>query len=132
MYITEFNPLKHTAIALSFMGANPFAIVVSAADGSPFATHNPMLVNEAAGGALLRGYVSGLNSRWKTLQDGPESIVIFHGPHAYISPSLYDLRKIVPTWNYAAVHAYVRSRVFGKSEQLVEGPLETIAVFEST
>ena len=112
------------------MQANAFAIVISAGEGSPFATHIPVLATEAAGGIRLRGHVARANPHWKLLEQGRETLVIFHGPHAYISPSLYGSRESVPTWNYAAVHAYGRARVFEEAEPLTEVLLETIAIFE--
>ncbi|HEX5411697.1 MAG TPA: FMN-binding negative transcriptional regulator [Terriglobia bacterium] len=130
MYIPEFNRLKDSATALAFMQANPFAIVVSAAGGSPFATHVPVLATDAAGGIRLRGHVARANPHWKFLEQERETLVIFHGPHAYISPSLYGSRESVPTWNYAAVHAYGRARVLEEPEPLTEILLETIAIFE--
>lgn len=130
MYIPEFNRLKDTAVAVAYMQANPFAIVVSSGEGSPFATHIPVLVTEAAGGILLRGHVARANSHWKILEQERETLTIFHGPHAYISPSLYGSRESVPTWNYAAVHAYGRARVFHDREALTDVLLETIAQFE--
>lgn len=130
MYIPEFNRLKDCATALGFMQANPFAIMVSAGEGSPFATHIPVLASEAAGEILLRGHVARANPHWKLLEQERETLVIFHGPHAYISPSLYGSRESVPTWNYAAVHAYGRARIFEEPEPLAEILLETIATFE--
>ena len=130
MYIPEFNRLKDAMVALRFMQANPFAIVVSSGDGIPIATHIPVLVTETAGGVLLRGHVARANPHWKMLEQEQETLVIFHGPHAYISPSLYGSRESVPTWNYAAVHTYGRVRVFHEPEPLTEVLLETIALFE--
>ena len=130
MYIPEFNRLKDTTRALAFMQQNPFAIVVSAGDGSPFATHIPLLVAESEGGMLLRGHVARANPHWEMLEQERETLAIFHGPHAYISPSLYGSQQSVPTWNYAAVHAYGRARVFHEPEPLTEVLLETITLFE--
>jgi transcriptional regulator len=130
LYIPEFNRLKDTGAALGFMRANPFAIVVSAGDGSPFATHIPVLATEAAGGIMLRGHVARANPHWNMLEQDGETLAIFHGPHAYISPGLYGSRESVPTWNYAAVHAYGQARIFHEAEPLTEVLLETIAVFE--
>ncbi len=130
MYIPEFNKLDDTATALAFMRANPFAIVVSAGEGSAFATHIPVIVAETEAGILLRGHVARANPHWKMMEQEQETLVIFHGPHAYISPSLYESRQSVPTWNYAAVHASGRARVFHDPEPLTEVLLETIAVFE--
>jgi transcriptional regulator len=130
LYIPEFNRLKDRALALAFMKANPFAIVVSAGEGSPFATHIPVLASEAAGEILLRAHVARANPHWKMLENGQETLVIFHGPHAYISPSLYGSRESVPTWNYAAVHACGSARIFQDPESVTEVLLETIATFE--
>jgi transcriptional regulator len=130
LYIPEFNRLKDTATALGFMRANPFAIVVSAAEGPPFATHIPVLVNEAAGGILLRGHLARANPHWKMLEQEQETLAIFHGPHAYISPGLYGSRESVPTWNYAAVHAYGHARVFHEPELLTDVLVETIGQFD--
>jgi len=130
LYIPEFNRLKDSATALAFMQANPFAIVVSAGEGSPFATHIPVLAAEAAGEVLLRGHVARNNPQWKLLEQERETLVIFQGPHAYISPSLYGSRESVPTWNYAAVHAYGRARIFEKPQLLTEVLVDTIAFFD--
>jgi transcriptional regulator len=130
LYIPEFNRLKDTAVALGFMQANPFAIVVSAGDGPPFATHIPVLVSEEDGGILLRGHLARANPHWKMLEQERETLAIFLGPHAYISPSLYASRESVPTWNYAAVHVYGQARVFHEAEPLTAVLIETIGQFD--
>jgi transcriptional regulator len=130
LYIPEFNCLKDTVVALGFMRANPFTIVVSTPEGPPFATHIPVLVSEAAGGILLRGHLARANPHWKVLVQERETLAIFHGPHAYISPTLYGSRESVPTWNYAAVHAYGHARVFHEAEPLANVLLEMIGQFE--
>ena len=130
MYIPEFNRLQDHAVALEFMRANAFAIVVSSGDGSPFATHIPVIIRESDGHILLRGHVARANPHWQLMEKEPETLVIFHGPHAYISPSLYGSRESVPTWNYAAVHASGRARICEEPEPLTEVLLETIAFFE--
>lgn len=112
------------------MKANPFAIMVSVSEGSPFATHIPVLVTEAAGGILLRGHVAWANPHWKMLEQERETLAIFHGPHAYTSPSLYASRESVPTWNYAAVHAYGHAHVFRDAEPLTDVLVETIGQLE--
>jgi len=105
MYIPEFNRVEDMAAAVAFMRANPFAILVSSCDEGPFATHLPVVISESGGKVVLRAHVAKANPHWKVL-DRQESLVIFHGPHAYVSPSLYEIRESVPTWNYATVHAY--------------------------
>src|SRR5262249_5781868 len=110
MYIAEFNRIEDRATALAFMHAHPFAILVSSTEHGPFATHLPVLIDDPAGQLRVRGHVAKANPHWRMLEN-QESLVIFPGPHAYISPSLYEIRESVPTWNYATVHVYGKARV---------------------
>jgi transcriptional regulator len=132
VYIPEFNRVEDRAVALAFMQANPFAILISATDEGPFATHLPILAREVEGQLQLRGHVAKANPHWKSISQARESLVIFHGPHAYISPSLYELRESVPTWNYAAVHVYGKGTVFTEEARLNEFLQELIAQFDSS
>ena len=113
MYIPEFNRIEDRLTALAFMRANPFAILVSDRDDGPFATHLPVAMQESNGPLLIRAHVAKANLHWKLFEQErqPDSLVIFHGAHAYISPALYENRESVPTWNYATVHAYGRGRL---------------------
>jgi transcriptional regulator len=130
MYIPEFNRVRDHTEIMSFVQANPFAILVTASDAGPFATHLPILAREAGDQILLHGHMAKANPHWELLQRGEESLTIFHGPHAYISPRLYESRDSVPTWNYATVHAYGRARPFSEPEQLMEEVREIINAFD--
>ena len=130
MYIPEFNRVRDLADAVSFVQANPFAILVSPSESGPFATHIPILAREADNQVVLHGHMAKANSHWGLLQGGQESLAIFHGPHAYISPSLYESRESVPTWNYAAVHVYGQARVITEPERLLEEVREIINRFD--
>lgn len=132
MYIPEFNRLEDRAVTLAFMQANPFAIMVSATDEGPFATHLPILAREVDGQLQLRGHVAKANPHWKSINQDQESLVIFHGPHAYISPSLYEIPESVPTWNYAAVHVYGKGSAFTDADQLTQFLQELIEQFDSS
>jgi len=132
MYIPEFNRQEDRSTALSFMRANPFAILVSNADGVPFATHVPVLIEEHADQLVVRSHMARANPHWKSMKEGEESLIIFHGPHAYISPSLYEIRESVPTWNYAAVHVYGEPTLFSGEEGLTETLNQMINTFESS
>jgi transcriptional regulator len=72
------------------------------------------------------------NAHWKSMKENDESLVIFHGPHAYISPSLYEIRESVPTWNYAAVHVYGEAALFSDEAGLHETLHRMINTFESS
>ena len=132
MYIPEFNRQEDRAATLSFMRANPLAILVSNAEGVPFATHLPLLIDEAGDDIVVQGHMAKANAHWKSLKEDQESLVIFHGPHAYISPSLYEIRESVPTWNYAAVHVYGEPTLFSDEAGLQATLHRMINTFESS
>ncbi len=114
------------------MRANPFAILISSTDAGPFATHLPLFVRAASGEEkiILRGHVAKANPHWRYLEQQPQCLTIFHGPHAYISPSNYTAHESVPTWNYGAVHLYGNARVFSTPEALQGMLHELIDTFE--
>jgi transcriptional regulator len=119
VYIPEYNRVEDRALTLAFMRANPFAILISTTDEGPFATHLPILARQVDGCLHLRGHVAKANPHWKSLESG-ESLLIFHSPHAYISPTLYENRESVPTWNYAAVHVYGTAKLVTADGKLNE------------
>ena len=112
------------------MRANPFAILVSSTDDGPFATHVPVAIREAADQVIIRGHVAKANPHWRHLEHQPRCLMIFHGPHAYVSVSNYPARENVPTWNYAAVHVQGNARVFSAPEELLGVLHELIPTFE--
>ena len=91
----------------ALMRDNSFAILVTQQDGVPLATHLPFMLDTARGpyGTLV-AHMARANTQWLAFADAHEALVIFQGPHAYVTPSWYDPGLNVPTWNYAAVHAY--------------------------
>ena len=95
------------ATLFTLMRRYDFATLVTMAGDKPVATHLPLLIDAGRGanGTLL-GHVSRANKHWRGFGDGPESLAIFQGPHAYVSPRWYATTPLVPTWNYAVVHAY--------------------------
>jgi len=130
MYIPEHFRLRDHATAISFMRANPFAILVSSTDDGPFATHLPLAIREAGEQLILRGHVAKANPHWRHLEQHPRCLTIFHGPHSYVSASNYVTRENVPTWNYGAMHVYGDARVFSTPEELLEVLHELMGVFE--
>ncbi len=132
MYIPEYFRVREHEDALKFMRANPFAILISSTDAGPFATHLPLFVRAASGEEkiILRGHVAKANPHWRYLEQQPQCLTIFHGPHAYISPSNYTAHESVPTWNYGAVHLYGNARVFSTPEALQGMLHELIDTFE--
>jgi transcriptional regulator len=132
VYIPEFNRQEDRSTILAFMRANPFAILITTAEGIPFATHLPLLIDETGDQIVVQGHMARANAHWKSMKESEESLVIFHGPHAYISPSLYESRESVPTWNYAAVHVYGEPTLFSDEEGLRATLHRMIDTFESS
>jgi transcriptional regulator len=94
------------------MRENDFALMVAVQDGRPEAAHLPVLLDESRGthGTLLV-HVARANPLWRAFDGKQEVLTVFQGPHAYISPNWYASPASVPTWNYAAVHAYGTPRI---------------------
>lgn len=130
VYIPEHFRVHDQADAIAFMHANPFAILVSSTDDGPFATHLPVFVNTVGENLVIRGHVAKANPHWRYLEQNPTCLMIFHGPHSYISPSNYATREVVPTWNYGAVHVYGSGRVFAAPEELLGVLHDLIPMFE--
>jgi transcriptional regulator len=90
---------------VAFIKAHSFATLVSIADNIPYASHIPLVVVQEQDRIKLIGHLAKENPQWQFFE-AAESLAIFTGPHAYISPRSYEQRESVPTWNYIAVHAY--------------------------
>jgi len=130
VYIPEHFRVRDHAAAIAFLRANPFAILASNADDGPFATHLPLVIREAGDQIILRGHVARANPHWRYLEQQPPCLVIFHGPHAYISPKNYTTREAVPTWNYGAVHAYGNARIFSAPGEMLDVLHELMPMFD--
>lgn len=106
MYIPRRYEEKDKEKIHAFIRENSFGILVSVQDGTPAGTHIPLLLEKDADGRdVLMGHISKGNEQKYALTDGAKVLVIFAGPHAYISPRWYTQMN-VPTWNYIAVHVY--------------------------
>jgi transcriptional regulator len=105
----------------ALMQNDSFATLITQHDGVPFASHLPLLLRPEEGpyGTLV-GHMARANPQWRDFDATREVLVIFQGPHAYISPSWYEVHPSVPTWNYAAVHAYGTPQLIDDSATLYE------------
>ena len=112
MYVPKHFAETDVARLHALMRAHAFATLVSVTDGAPFATHVPLLLDAERGGfGTLVGHMARANPHWQAFDGSRPALAIFHGPHAYVSPRWYADKPRVPTWNYAAVHAYGKPRV---------------------
>ena len=109
MYLPDTFRLDDRASLFAHAAAYPFATVITRAEGDLAVSHLPLLVD--AGRNLLRGHLARENPQLAHLAARAEALAIFHGPHGYVSPSVYTEQPSVPTWNYVVVHARGRSRL---------------------
>ncbi|HEV2582967.1 MAG TPA: FMN-binding negative transcriptional regulator [Ktedonobacteraceae bacterium] len=109
----------------AFIRENSFGILVTQREGAPEATHLPFLYDAERGpyGTLI-GHIALANQQWQAFDGAQEGLAIFSGPHAYITPSWYEVELSVPTWNYAAIHAY------GKLQR-IDDPSELYALLKN-
>jgi len=112
MYIPKHFEITNREEINEIINSNGFATLFSTHQGSPFATHLPLLLNED--GTELIGHFAKGNKQWTDVM-GQQVLVVFQGPHCYISPSWYETQDTVPTWNYVTVH------VTGEIELLNDG-----------
>jgi transcriptional regulator len=114
MYIPGAFAVEDQTVLYKLIERYSFATLVSVVDGTPFATHLPILLDSDK--KLLLGHVARANPHWRSFDGAREALAIFQGPHAYISPSWYADVPAVPTWNYAAVHVYGAPRLLAAEE----------------
>jgi len=105
----------------AFIREYSFAALITQQDGVPFASHLPFLLDTERGpyGTLL-AHMARANPQWRAFNKEQEVLVIFQGPHAYITPSWYEVELSVPTWNYAVVHAYGLPRLMEEKSELYD------------
>ena len=140
MYVPPSFRETDLAVMQDFIMAHPFgALITSSASTGLFATHMPWLLDRSRGAhGVLQGHMARANPH-HGLSDGgpssggppsgapfddrPEALVLFTGPDAYVTPSWYPTKtlhgKVVPTWNYVAVHVYGRLRIIDDRDFLM-------------
>lgn len=107
------------SVVLAMLKANPLALVVTAADSAPVGTHAPVLFRHGPNGAdedavvagsaplegaVLVGHMNVRNPQWTAMRDGDRALVVYQGPHGYVSPRVYGVTPAAPTWDFTAVH----------------------------
>ena len=108
-------------------------LITPDAEGDLQVTHLPLLLQREAGRlGMLAGHMAKANAHWKAFITPRESLAIFHGPHAYISPRWYRTDEAVPTWNYVVVHAFGMPRVVQESESMEAHLRQLIHFHEGT
>lgn len=115
---------------LSFIRQYSFATIITNHYDKPMATHLPFMVTKSDDKIILHSHFAKTNEHWQFIE-GNTSLIIFNEPHAYISPSNYQKKLNVPTWNYIAVHAYGKARIIHESISIRQILEHTILTYES-
>jgi len=110
MYTPKFNQVSDRAILIEAMRAYSFAIIFGPIGSTEsthqhHATHLPLVIKDEGPHGIIEGHFAKANPHWQSLANH-KTLVVFPGPHSYVSPSLYAEQLSVPTWNYVAIHAY--------------------------
>ncbi|MFC7393791.1 FMN-binding negative transcriptional regulator [Scopulibacillus cellulosilyticus] len=114
MYIPKRYRMDHDE-AVQMMKSYPFALLITVDEHRPVATHIPLEICEDEGKIYATGHIAYGNKQKKTLDNNSNVLLIFQGPHAYISSSWYTVEE-VPTWDYLAVHAYGTAHILTGDE----------------
>ncbi|MGM0525646.1 MAG: FMN-binding negative transcriptional regulator [Pseudomonadota bacterium] len=113
MYIPKTMEMTEAEAISTFISDYGFGIVIS---DDLSATHLPLIYKPGEGKlGCLYGHFGRANSHWEVLEN-QRVMVIFNGPHSYVSPSWYNSKPAVPTWNYGAVHCYGVVTLLGEKE----------------
>ena len=112
MYRPDHFRVDDLAAMHALMRARPLATLVSSGATGLYATHMPTVLKDEGPSGTVEFHLARANPHWKELAECGEALMIFQGPEAYITPNWYpsktEHQKVVPTWNYAVVHAYGR------------------------
>lgn len=115
MYIPKYFKITDIDEIREFVHANSFGTIVTTKKGKPIATHLPLELSKKGDDYYITGHMAYGNPQWRTLETCEEVLVMYQGPHAYISSSWYG-HENVPTWNYQSVHVYGKASILEEEE----------------
>jgi transcriptional regulator len=123
MYTPKHFAESRTEVLHELIRRHPLGALIAVTPEGPEACHAPFEIDAAAAPyGVLRCHVARANPMWQSLAAANDALVIFQGEDSYVSPAWYAAKqqhgKVVPTWNYVAVHAYGKARVIHDAEWL--------------
>ncbi|NQW16062.1 MAG: FMN-binding negative transcriptional regulator [Chloroflexi bacterium] len=104
MYTPPGFKIEDPEVIRRIVDDNGFATLVTPSGDGVKVTHLPLLFEPSGDGGVINGHMAKANDHWQMFDGTAESVAIFHGPDAYVSPEWYETPGAVPTWNYAIVH----------------------------
>jgi transcriptional regulator len=136
MYLPDHFRVEDVPQMHALIRAHPFAALVSSGAAGLYASHLPTVLKDEGDHGTIECHLARANPHWRELAEGHEALMIFQGPEAYITPNWYPTKaesgKVVPTWNYAVVHAYGRPEVMQDKDWLRRHVGELTAQQEKT
>jgi len=136
MYVPTHFREERIAVLHAAIRQIGFGALVTVGPEGLIAIHLPMVLHATPDPyGRLCGHMARNNPQWLAIAPETETLAIFSGPQAYISPSWYQSKhktgKVVPTWNYVAIHAYGKLRVFDDPERLLAQVTELTKIHET-
>ncbi|WP_338448653.1 FMN-binding negative transcriptional regulator [Niallia oryzisoli] len=128
MYIPKYFKINDESTIYDFIEKYSFATLFSQHKGEPYATHLPLILNKSEN--ALYGHFAHPSEQWRDTEN-QQIFVIFQGPHCYISPSWYETRRAVPTWNYVSIHVYGVMEIIENQNVIVDSLNEMVKKYES-
>ncbi len=130
MYIPKHYQITEEKLIFEFLQSNSFAIIISNGEQTPSATHLPFIVKKEDEELKLVTHLAKENPHAKILEQNQDVLIIFNGPHGYISPLWYANPINVPTWNYASVHIHGKVECVHDASEKLQILKETIVFYE--
>ena len=116
MYIPKHFNVTDLDEVREFIKMNSFGTIVTTDQGKPIASHLPLELHQHEDEYFITGHMAYANPQWRTFKEDNENVlVMYQGPHAYISSSWYESEN-VPTWNYQSVHVYGTASIMSEQE----------------
>jgi transcriptional regulator len=134
MLVPQSFAVEDAGPVVELMRSNPLACFVLGGE-SPSVSHLPVVFaddDERAdlAGITLLAHMNRKNPLWGSLTDGTRVLVVFQGPHGYVSPTVYGVSPAAPTWNFTVVHAHGVVRLLGAGEPALRVVKRTVQVLE--
>jgi len=131
MYVPDLFAVTERQTQIDFIRQTGWGYLTGVIDDEPFVTHLPFLVAGGPGEEKLVAHMARANPHWESFVDGKPQLVVFPGPHTYITPSWYNTDKAVPTWNYATAHVYGTPVVVEDPKAVYTGQQDLVNHYEA-
>jgi transcriptional regulator len=132
MYVPSSFDVSDGRVLESFISSYGFATLITSSSAGLVASHIPITLRKRGDANCLIGHMARANNQWRAFDGHLDALAIFHGPHAYVSPTWYATSPAVPTWNYVAVHVYGKPAASEERDFTKATLVDLVAKYEST